>query len=267
MQAERLIGMGKTLNNYVHANSVVRKIWGKADTILLIFAGAAAEFALNKAVDWLYFTGRLPADPLGRLFSTVSYAREIIFSSTENANKAIDRMSHIHSSVENARGAAIPDAAYRDVLFMLIHYSIAAHETLEQKLTAEEKEEVVEVFCRVGRRMRIPGLPSTYDEWMGMYNNHIGNNLVRSSFTADLFKQYRKHLGVMRYFVLIEAQKLVVSPRVKELLKYGEPFLIRPFLKLYRLSRKAKVDHILKFLLLPPLYKQKISMLDVQPGT
>ncbi|MEJ7663471.1 MAG: hypothetical protein WKG07_29945 [Hymenobacter sp.] len=39
--------------------------------VLFIFAGAAAEFALNKAVDWLYFTGRLPADPLGRLFSTV----------------------------------------------------------------------------------------------------------------------------------------------------------------------------------------------------
>src|SRR5688500_6427639 len=147
MQAERLIGMEKTLNNYVHTDSVVRKIWGKADTILLIFAGAAAEFALNKAVDWLYFTGRLPADPVGRLFSTVSYAREIIFSSTENANKAIDQMNDIHSAVENARGSAIPDAAYRDVLFMLIHYSIAAHEALEQKLTAGEKEEVVSVFC------------------------------------------------------------------------------------------------------------------------
>ena len=56
---------------FVDKNSVVRKIWGKSDTVLFIFAGAAAEFALNKAVDWLYFTGKLPADPLGRLFSTV----------------------------------------------------------------------------------------------------------------------------------------------------------------------------------------------------
>ena len=61
-------------------DSVVRRIWGKGDTILFIFAGAAAEFALNKAVDWLYFTGRLPADPLARLFSTVSYARIIVFA-------------------------------------------------------------------------------------------------------------------------------------------------------------------------------------------
>ena len=47
---------------------VVRQIWVKSDTVLFIFAGAAAEFALNKAVDWLYFTGRLPTDPFGRLF-------------------------------------------------------------------------------------------------------------------------------------------------------------------------------------------------------
>ena len=28
--------------------------------ILLIFAGSAAEFALNRAVDWLFFTGNMP---------------------------------------------------------------------------------------------------------------------------------------------------------------------------------------------------------------
>src|SRR5215218_2067320 len=111
---------------FVAKQSVVRQIWGKSDTILFIFAGAAAEFALNKAVDWLYFTGQLPADPLGRLFSTVCYARQIVFSEKEGAHKAIDKMRAIHSAVEANRGATIPDWAYRDVLFMLIHYSIAS---------------------------------------------------------------------------------------------------------------------------------------------
>ena len=83
--------------------SVVRTIWGKADTVLFIFAGAAAEFALNKAVDWLYFTGRLPADPLGRLFSTVAYAWQIVF-----AKRAIDTIAAIQGAVEARRGAAIP---------------------------------------------------------------------------------------------------------------------------------------------------------------
>src|SRR5687767_2964126 len=105
---------------FVKENSVVRKIWGNADTVLIIFAGASAEFALNKAVDWLYFTGRLPADPLGRLFSTVGYAQRILFSSLTGAYKAIDKMRAIHSGVEANRGTNIPDWAYRDVLFMLI---------------------------------------------------------------------------------------------------------------------------------------------------
>ncbi len=36
---------------FVEKNSIVREIWGKGDTILFIFAGASAEFALNKAVE------------------------------------------------------------------------------------------------------------------------------------------------------------------------------------------------------------------------
>ncbi|MDQ6609628.1 MAG: DUF2236 domain-containing protein, partial [Bacteroidota bacterium] len=130
---------------FVHTGSIVRKIWGKSDTILFIFSGASAEFALNKAVDWLYFTGRLPFDPIGRLFSTVSYARQIVFASKVEAEKAIDNITAIHSAVENNRGTKIPDWAYRDVLFMLIHYSIAAFELLERKLSAVEKEELYEV--------------------------------------------------------------------------------------------------------------------------
>jgi hypothetical protein len=97
---------------------------GRSDTILFIFAGASAEFALNKAVDWLYFTGRLPADPLGRLFSTVKYAQAIMFSEKQAALRAIDSMANIHAQVEAKRGKTIPIGAYRDVLFLLIDYSI-----------------------------------------------------------------------------------------------------------------------------------------------
>src|SRR5690349_21030277 len=138
---------------FVDKNSIVRKIWGKSDTILFIFAGAAAEFALNKAVDWLYFTGRLPSDPLGRFFSTVSYAREIVFSEKKAATRAIDALRAIHSAVEAKRGITIPDWAYRDVLFMLVDYSIRSFELLERKLSLIEKHEVFNVFYRVGSLM------------------------------------------------------------------------------------------------------------------
>src|SRR5688572_4222737 len=118
---------------FVDKDSIVRKIWGKSDTVLFIFAGASAEFALNKAVDWLYFTGKLPADPLGRLFSTVTYARKIVFHEYDHAIAAIDKIKAIHSAVETNRKSKIPAWAYRDVLYMLIHYSIASYELLERK--------------------------------------------------------------------------------------------------------------------------------------
>src|SRR5437868_2693126 len=146
---------------FVREHSIVRKIWGKSDTVLFIFAGAAAEFALNKAVDWLYFTGRLPADPLGRLFSTVSYARAIVFSEQQAAMRAIDAIAAIHAGVEAKRGKSIPDWAYRDVLFLLIDYSIRSFELLERRLSRAEKEEVFDVFHKVGSRMGLKGLPES----------------------------------------------------------------------------------------------------------
>jgi len=248
---------------FVRKDSIVREIWGKSDTILFIFAGASAEFALNKAVDWLYFTGRLPADPLGRLFSTVGYARQIVFSRTENAHRAIDRMSAIHGGVEAARGSKIPDWAYRDVLFMLIDYSIRSYEVLERKLTEPEKEEVFDVFNRVGLRMNLVGLPTSYHEWLVMREQHLANDLVKSEYTADLFRQYRKHLGLVRYRLLLGAQALVTPPIVNKLLELGQQPILPPLLAAYKLSRKIRTEWILKELILPPAYKAEIRGLDV----
>lgn len=248
---------------FVNENSVVRKIWGKSDTILFIFAGASAEFALNKAVDWLYYTGRLPADPLGRLFSTVGYARKIVFAPEQDAHKAIDTMRQIHTSVETNRGASIPDWAYRDVLFMLIFYSIAAYELLERKLTGEEKEEVYRVFYRMGIRMGLRELPLTYKEWLPVREAHLLADLKRSEYSTDLFKQYRKHLGSFRYKLLIEVQQLVVPGKVKELLQFRNYSLLAPVIPLYKFSRWIKLDGRVKNWLLPVAYRQQVKDLDI----
>jgi hypothetical protein len=248
---------------FVQKDSIVRKIWGKSDTILFIFAGAAAEFALNKAVDWLYFTGRLPADPIGRLFSTVRYARRIVFAPSDEANKAIDTIQQIHTAVEENRGYSIPDWAYRDVLFMLIYYSIASYELLEKKLSDDEKEEVFNVFYRVGARMGLIELPLTYKEWLPVREAHMQHDLEKSKYTEDLFKQYKKHLGAMRFRVLVEGQKLVVPQRVKELLDLSDFSLLTPVVPVYKISRLMKMDWLLKNILLPSDYKDQINELDV----
>jgi hypothetical protein len=247
---------------YVEKDSIVRKIWGKSDAILFIFAGAAAEFALNKAVDWLYFTGKLPADPIGRLFSTVSYAKKIVFSTEEEAHKAIDTIRQIHTVVERNRGARIPDWAYRDVLFMLIYYSIASYELLERKLNSGEKEEVYNVFYRLGTRMGLKDLPSSYSEWLPERKQHLWNDLEKGKYTIDLFKQYEKHLGRIRYKILIEAQKLVVPERVKDLLRFRPASFLAPAVPFYKFSRTIKMDWLVKKILLPAKYKKQIKDLD-----
>lgn len=251
---------------FVEENSIVRKIWGRHDTVLLIFAGSAAEFALNKAVDWLYFTGRLPSDPLGRLFSTVTYARNIVFSENERALTVIDAMRNIHKQVEASRNATIPDWAYRDVLYMLIHYSIASYETLERKLTTKEKEEVYDVFYRVGDRMGLKELPWKFSEWLLSREHHLLHDLTVSEYTTDLFRQYKKHLGSFRYRILIESQKLVVPPRVSSLLKFRTTKVLKTMIPLYRLIKKSDLDWFFFSSILPSNYREQIKALNIGQG-
>src|ERR671912_710371 len=99
---------------------------------------------------------------------------------------AIDAMAAIHANVEAKRGTTIPDWAYRDVLFLLIDYSIRAFEVLERELTLAEKNDVFDVFIRVGERMGLKGLPKTFEEWIEMRNEHLAQNLQHSEYTDDL---------------------------------------------------------------------------------
>ena len=245
--------------------SIVRRIWSNADTILFIFAGASAEFALNKAVDWLYFTGRLPADPLGRLFSTVTYAQMIVFSDLDKANKAIDRITAIHAEVEANRQSQIPDWAYRDVLFLLIDYSVRAFELLYRKLSSAEKEEIYDTFYRMGLRMTLKDLPANYKEWLPIREAHMRKDLEKSSFTVDLYKQYKKHLGLARFMLLKEVQAQLAPPKVRQLLGLRKISLLMLIVPLYKFSRKIRLDRLVKALILPAAYQPQIKALDQNP--
>lgn len=244
---------------FVEEKSIVRQIWRKSDTVLLIFAGSAAEFALNKAVDWLYFTGKIPTNPLERLFSTVEFAQKIVFSEDEIALETIDKITEIHQGVEKSRGKTIPDWAYRDVLYMLIDYSIRSFELLERKLEINEKKEIFDVFNRLGIRMGLKDLPSNYEEWLIDRNIHLENNLQKGKFTIHLFEQYKKHLGSFRYSILIQIQKVLVPKIVFKKLFKTCYFPTAALLKLYKICRKVKIDYLIKFIILPKKYKTELS--------
>jgi ER-bound oxygenase mpaB/B'/Rubber oxygenase, catalytic domain len=240
----------------------VREIWQKTDTILFIFGGAAAEFALNKAVDWLYFTGKLPKDPIGRLFSTVSYAQKIIFEDDEKVKITLKSIKTIHQNVEAARGYAIPDWAYRDVLFMLIHYSVAAYELLERQLTDEEKQEIFAVFKRVGHELGLVDLPTNYEHWLVARNEHLNNDLINSLFTKDLYQQYEKQLGAVRFRLLVEVQKLLVPTQVYELLRFSKIKWFKMIVFVYKNLKNNRLVTTLKFQLLPKNYRKQLMEME-----
>jgi hypothetical protein len=250
------------MKTFVEDTSIVKKIWSTTDITLFIFAGAAAEFALNKQVDWLYFTGKLPADPIGRLFSTVKYAQYIIFKEEKEAIASIEKINSVHQHIESARGFKISNEGYQDVLYMLIYYSISSFELLERRLTNKEKDELVRTFARIGQQMHIQDIPFNYHEWKKAYENQLTRSLLKSAFTENLFQQYKKHLGAFRYFLLLDIQRMLVSKHVNDLLELGRPRFVQLLLPLYRQLRKYRVHKQLILMMVPRKFKKQVDEMD-----
>ena len=248
--------------DFVDRHSIVRKIWGDPDLVLLIFAGSAAEFALNRAVDWLFFTGEIPRDPIGRLFSTVRYAQQIVFVDEEKARLTLDRINAQHASVEHDRGQTIPDWAYRDVLYMLIDYSERAHTLLYGPLTQGQKNDLFEVFRRVGEGLHVSELPETYSDWQLDRHRHIVRDLSYSKHTSMLYQAYRRHLGVWRYHLLVEVQALLVPDEVRRLLHLNSNKLMSGLAQTYGIIDSSKLQSLVHTLLSPSRYWADVRSFD-----
>jgi uncharacterized protein (DUF2236 family) len=230
--------------------------------VLLAFAGSAAEFALNRAVDWLFFTGKLPADPIGRLFSTAGYAQHIVFADASTAARTLARIRAVHEAVERDRGQRIPDWAHRDVLYMLIDYSERAHETFARPLTADERRELYDVFRRVGTGLGIPDLPPTYAEWKADRERHLRRDLVNGEGTEALYARYRKHLGPWRYHLLLRVQAILAPEHVRGLLRLKRAEWLRPLLRLHPVLVRAGLRSLIQRLLMPSIHLPAIRALD-----
>jgi uncharacterized protein (DUF2236 family) len=248
--------------DFVDRRSIVRTIWGNPDLVLLIFAGSAAEFALNRAVDWLFFTGEIPRDPIGRLFSTVSYAQEIVFVDEEKARRTLDRINARHASVEDQRGQTIPDWAYRDVLYMLIDYSERAYSLLYRPLSQSQKDDVFEVFLRIGEALCIPKLPKSYVEWQTDRRKHLIQDLTYSKHTRLLYRSYREHLGLFRYSLLLEVQASLVPSHVRGLLQLDSNRLIGGLAQAYGMIGRGHVRSLVHTLLIPPRHWAEVRAFD-----
>ena len=111
--------------------------------------------------------------------------------------------------------------------------------------------------------MGITGLPTHFDSWQLMRDEHIQENLLSSDFTLDLYRQYKKHLGPIRFFILRQSQILVVPKKIKKLLGLGNTSVFASAIITYKLLRLLKVENYLKNMILPEAYKPQIAALDV----
>jgi uncharacterized protein (DUF2236 family) len=243
-------------------HDITREIWGDGDTILLIFAGAAAEFAVNRAVDWLFFTGALPRDPLPRLFRTVRYAQDIAFASAQEAAHTLERIRQIHAAVERQRGQVIPPWAHRAVLYMLIDYSERAAQLLHGPLSVTQREALYADFRRIGRGLGIHDLPPTYDAWTTDRTRRLVEDLAWSPLTARLYDAYRLHLGPVRYELLRRIQAVLVPPHVRSMLRLPISVSGPGLLAAWRTIRALRLGLVARRLVVPPLHWSDLRRLE-----
>lgn len=254
MRAEKLI--------HPYTCPVIRRIWGSPDAIMLIFAGGAAEFAAIKAVDWLFFTGALPGAPIARFFETMRYAQHVFFADPAEAAAAVEQVNRIHSSVERARGVAIPDWAYRDVLFILIDYGERAHAIVFGPMTEAERQAHFAALIAIGQAMRIPELPESYPAYQGQRHQQLLVDYAHTPLTDELYVCYRRDLGAVRYWLLRLLQGSLLPAELRPVVNLTSNPLINTLLRCYRLlpgdGNKVRWLH---GILLPRRYAQQVRSL------
>jgi uncharacterized protein (DUF2236 family) len=216
------------------SSAVTRRIWGSPDAILLFFAGGAAEFAAIKAVDWLFFTGRLPGAPVERFFETVRFAQSVFFGDPAGATEAVERINRIHRGVEDARGEEIPQWAYRDMLFILIDYGERAHEVVFGPMTEAERDSHFEVALTLGQAMRLSDLPTTYAEYRDQRHQQLLEDYARGPLTDELYASYRRALGPLRFRLLRLVQASVLPEELRDVLRLKPSPPVDELLRCYR---------------------------------
>ncbi|MCX6050396.1 MAG: oxygenase MpaB family protein [Chloroflexi bacterium] len=241
---------------------VAQRIWQSPDAIMLFFAGGAAEFAAIKAVDWLFFTGALPDDPVGRFFETVRFAQRVFYSDPAQAVKTIQTINRIHRQVEADRGYVIPPWAYRDVLFIILDYGERAHTVVYGPLSMAERVAYFEAVLALGQAMELADLPATYADYQAQRHQQLIDDYAHTPLTDELFTRYRVALGPWRYWLLRRVQACLVPDEVRTVLALEPEWLTKLFLRMYRhLPGGGNKLRWLHSILLPRSYTKQLRTL------
>ncbi|MCU0475471.1 MAG: DUF2236 domain-containing protein [Anaerolineae bacterium] len=201
---------------------ITRAIWGNVENIVLIYVGAAAEFALNRDVDWLFFTNRLPSDPMGRFIETFAYNQRVFFSPVAQLEGLGKHVRAIHTAVERKRAQAggastIPNRAFIEVNDMLVEYGIRGWEYLHKRtLTEAERESYYQDMRASCEMMGVTDLDADYAAYRQRRESTLSAVLQVSGETRRLYAAYRQALGRPRFWVGALFQAHFVHPLVRQ---------------------------------------------------
>jgi uncharacterized protein (DUF2236 family) len=199
-------------------SEITRTIWGNAENVLLIYVGSAAEFALNPENHWLFYTGKLPSDPLRRFERTLRYQRKLFFTPQEAIPALARHIKDIHRDVEKSRSEEegpikISDQAYLQVFSMLIEYGILGFEYLHRrKMTQQERETYFDDMRSIALMMEIRDFPEDYRHYLTRRTRMVVSELQCNAFTLELMDAYRKNLPPFSYWGLLQFQARFIHP-------------------------------------------------------
>jgi len=199
-------------------SEITRTIWGDAENIVLIFAGSAAEFALNPENHWLFYTGKLPSDPLRRFVTTVQYQRKLFFTPQEALPALAKHLKGIHNGLEQRRSREqgeirISDQAYLQVFSMLIEYGILGYEYLHRRtLSQEQRETYFNDIRSIALMMDVRNFPEDYRRYLARRTGMVATELHCNAFTRELMDAYRKKLSAFSYWGLLQFQARFIHP-------------------------------------------------------
>lgn len=193
-------------------SKITRRIWGDPENVLLVYAGAAAEFTLHPENHWLFYTGKMPSDPLRRFRDTLKYQQKLFFMPAAAVPHVARHIKDMHRQVEEKRSQEqgpmrIPDEAYTQVFSMLIEYGIRGYEYLHHcKLGRPQREDYFNDIRAIAQMMEVEDFPQDYGHYLDRRTDVVVNQLQFNPYTRELMEAYRRNLGPIRYWVLRQFQ-------------------------------------------------------------
>lgn len=244
--------------NTLYGSDFTRKLWTDLDHILLVYVGAAAEFSLVEENHWLFYTNKLPSNPLERLISTFVWNRKVMMTSAEDAEALAKTIRGFHDQVERERkreqggNPQISNQGFKAVGAMLIEYALKAEEYLENReVSAGEKELYYQDQRGFFEAMGIRDWEESYEAFKEAREKRMPDELVVNKHTGDLFISYRRDLGGFRTWILKHFMAWFVPEHVRKSLNLKKAAWFAPAYRLYPLFHGHFPAKILHNLLLP----------------